>query len=266
MGRLSVLRSASARPHCRHLLRSFHTQRPRCSSSSSSSTFTFDLSPSPLRILFFGSDHFSLRTLSLLTSPPLSSLPPSIGVVCPDAQPIGRGRSRQPLPVHTHAQQHRLPAFPVPDAVNFRMQGWEVPPCPWQGGWDVGVVVSFGYFIPHRVIRSFPLGLINLHPSLLPKSAPLPLISTAPLVPVRLAEFGCCDGAFRYRGASPIQHALLHDERQTGVSVIDLHPTRMDAGDILLQLTEVTAHSLLASHSRPYRLWSPHPPIPPLRV
>ena len=79
-------------------------------------------------------------------------------------------------------------------------------------GFDVGVVVSFGYFLPLRLIQSFPMGMINLHPSLLPE----------------------------YRGASPIQHALLHNDAITGVSVIDLHPTTMDAGDILLQVTEVS--------------------------
>ena len=173
---------AFPRPRCPRLRScALHTQRsvladPAPQPAAASSAFPFDLSPSPLRILFFGSDHFSLRTLSLLTSPALpssSSLsqPPSLAVVCPDAQPIGRSRPRQPVPVHTHAQQHHLPAFPVPDSVNFRMAGWEVPPCPWQGGWDVGVVVSFGYFIPQRVIQHFPLGMINLHPSLLPRYA-----------------------------------------------------------------------------------------------
>ena len=95
--------------------------------------------------------------------------------------------------------------------VDFRMHGWQLPVV--EGGWDVGVVVSFGYMVPNRIIRAFRHGMINLHPSLLPQ----------------------------YRGATPIQHALWADDTLTGVSIIDLHPSRLDAGNILLQLSEPIA-------------------------
>ncbi len=72
----------------------------------------------------------------------------------------------------------------------------------------LGVVADFGYIIPSKIISTFPLGLINIHFSLLPK----------------------------YRGASPIQHAILHNETTTGVTFM-LADNGMDTGPILHQLT-----------------------------
>jgi len=78
-----------------------------------------------------------------------------------------------------------------------------VPPA----GFDLGIVVSFGHLVPAELINYFPKKMINVHPSLLP----------------------------RYRGAAPIQHALLNHEKETGVCVIDLHPTSFDKGNILMR-------------------------------
>lgn len=72
---------------------------------------------------------------------------------------------------------------------------------------DLAVVVSFGYFLPAPLIASFPRGGLNVHPSLLPK----------------------------YRGAAPIQHTLINGDPVTGVSIIELHAQRFDAGRILNQ-------------------------------
>ena len=78
---------------------------------------------------------------------------------------------------------------------------------------DLAVVVSFGYFFPASLIKSFPMGAINVHPSLLPK----------------------------YRGAAPIYHTLLKErlnndiKEETGVTIMELHPKEMDAGDIYYQ-------------------------------
>ncbi|RKO84881.1 formyl transferase, partial [Blyttiomyces helicus] len=73
---------------------------------------------------------------------------------------------------------------------------------------DVAVVVSFRYFLPGPLIRSFPAGAFNIHPSLLPK----------------------------YRGAAPIQHTILGGDEVAGVSIIDLDDTTFDAGRILRQI------------------------------
>ena len=87
---------------------------------------------------------------------------------------------------------------------NEALKGWEVP----AGDWDVGVVVSFRHFIPSSVIKKFRKGMINLHPSLLPK----------------------------YRGASPIQETIRQGDQIGGISIIKICPKEiMDTGDILLQ-------------------------------
>jgi len=61
--------------------------------------------------------------------------------------------------------------------------------------------------VPAEFIDSFPLGMYVMHPSLLPK----------------------------YRGACPIQHAILNRETETGVSVIEISKNKFDAGRILAQ-------------------------------
>jgi methionyl-tRNA formyltransferase len=70
---------------------------------------------------------------------------------------------------------------------------------------DVGVVASFGHMIPDNIIDRFTQGMLVVHPSLLPK----------------------------YRGSCPIQHAILNNERETGVSVIEISKNKFDAGAIL---------------------------------
>ncbi|RKP13910.1 formyl transferase [Piptocephalis cylindrospora] len=72
---------------------------------------------------------------------------------------------------------------------------------------EMGVVVSFGHFLPHRLLKQFPLGCINVHPSLLP----------------------------RFRGAAPIQHTILQGDPETGVTVQEVSPKAFDAGRILSQ-------------------------------
>ena len=72
---------------------------------------------------------------------------------------------------------------------------------------EVGVVFSFGYLLPVEVLEAFPKGVVNVHPSLLPK----------------------------YRGPNPIEHAVLNGDRETGVSIIEVRPHRFDEGEVLAQ-------------------------------
>ena len=74
-------------------------------------------------------------------------------------------------------------------------------------GFDLGVVVSFGSLLPACVLNMFKHGIVNVHPSLLPK----------------------------YRGASPIQYALLNGDDVTGVSVMGLSDGAFDKGPVLAQ-------------------------------
>ncbi|CAB3388724.1 Hypothetical predicted protein [Cloeon dipterum] len=72
-------------------------------------------------------------------------------------------------------------------------------------GADVGFVVSFGHLIPQSIISSFPLGMVNVHASLLP----------------------------RWRGAAPIIHTVLNAETETGVTLMKIRPHRFDCGEII---------------------------------
>lgn len=75
--------------------------------------------------------------------------------------------------------------------------------------WEAGVVVAYGGLIPGWLLEARPRGFINLHPSLLP----------------------------RYRGAAPVERALMNGANITGVTTIRMNE-RLDAGDLLLHLEE----------------------------
>lgn len=107
------------------------------------------------------------------------------------------------------AETHKLDIFHTP-AQAKTLDDWNVPS---NKSYDLGVVVSFGYFIPPHIISSFKYGAVNVHPSLLPK----------------------------YRGAAPIQHAILYGDSQTGVTIQELDDREFDAGRILAQTKVVRA-------------------------
>lgn len=168
------------------------------------------------RVLFMGTDDFAVSTLQKLkfsrTSRP--ELISCLEVVCPPDRPKGKRRQITPGPVSQYCLDHNIAVHELPKEVDFRLNDWELPK-PKDGSgepWDLGIIVSFGYHIPQRVITSFSEGMMNLHPSLLP----------------------------RYRGSSPIQTALINGDVETGVSVITLS-TVMDSGAILGQETKAIA-------------------------
>jgi len=81
---------------------------------------------------------------------------------------------------------------------------------------DIGIVCSFGYMIPNKLIEFFTNGMYVIHPSLLPK----------------------------YRGASPIQYALLNGDKETGVSIIEISKDAFDKGKVLFQ-EKIEIHPLI---------------------
>ncbi len=156
----------------------------------------------------------TLRALAGALRPALPRASPEVtalGVLCPGPRPMGRGQSPSALPVAAFAAAAGLPCLEVP----YGVRSLAAPPfadalaaflAP--ARYDLGVVVSFGYMLPAQpLLAALPLGAINLHPSALP----------------------------RHRGAAPVPHTLLAGDAHTAVSVIEVHPTRMDAGAVLLQ-------------------------------
>ncbi|XP_035508482.1 methionyl-tRNA formyltransferase, mitochondrial [Morone saxatilis] len=140
----------------------------------------------PWRLLFFGTDHFAVESLKLLNCSRSSS-----GGVVESLEVVTLSGD---VPVKRFAQQNRLP-----------LHSW--PPDKVDGQFDVGVVVSFGCLLPEKLINKFPHGILNVHPSLLP----------------------------RWRGSAPIVHTILHGDAVTGVTIIQIRPHRFDVGPIVNQ-------------------------------
>ncbi|MHC4692911.1 MAG: methionyl-tRNA formyltransferase [Planctomycetota bacterium] len=150
-----------------------------------------------MKITYLGSGEFGLECLNALTQ---SNHNLDLIVTQPPHR-AGRGRKQTPTPVARWADSHSIP-FIETDNVN-------APPAiekivAYQP--DVIVVIAFGQKIGDELINLPPKGAINVHASLLPK----------------------------YRGAAPINWAIIEGEKQTGVSIIAL-AEKMDAGDILSQ-------------------------------
>ncbi|KAI8051440.1 formyl transferase [Syncephalis plumigaleata] len=123
-------------------------------------------------------------------------------VTLPDRR-TGRGMHVHSVPVKVYADACQLPIhYPPPKT----LRGWPVPVASDGKPFDLAVVVSFGYFLPATLLQTFKWGGINVHPSLLPK----------------------------YRGAAPIQHAIIDGINETGVTVQELDHHQFDAGNILL--------------------------------
>ncbi|MCX2726094.1 methionyl-tRNA formyltransferase [Thermomicrobium sp. 4228-Ro] len=155
--------------------------------------------PAPLRIVFFGTPAFAVPSLERLASEP--DLDVALVVTQPD-RPAGRGRERRPSPVKQRAIALGLSVL-QPETVRdplllSRLR--DIAPA-------VGVVVAYGELIPKSLLDVPAHGFLNVHPSLLPK----------------------------YRGASPIQAAILNGDSETGVTVIQLTP-ELDAGPIVRQV------------------------------
>jgi methionyl-tRNA formyltransferase len=160
--------------------------------------------PRRLRLLFFGTPEFAVPSLRALAEGPHELL----GVISQPDRPRGRGRKDEPTPIRSEAEARAIPVLQPekvgePDAVAWMR---DLEP-------DLGCVVAFGQFIPRSVRELPPLGLINAHASLLP----------------------------RFRGAAPVQHAILEGETETGVTIIRI-VREMDAGDwCLMRRTPIGA-------------------------
>lgn len=143
---------------------------------------------------FFGTPDVAAQTLTTLLD---AGFVPAVVVTSPDAA-RGRGLAITPSPVKALALEKHLPVL-TPETLDDET-------CSAIGayGCDYAVVVAFGKIFPEALIHTFPKGALNVHYSLLPK----------------------------YRGATPLEGALLAGETVTGVTVQRL-VRQLDAGDIL---------------------------------
>ena len=150
-----------------------------------------------MKILFMGTSEFAVPSLEKLIAARFDF----VGVVTQPDRPSGRGKRLTPPPIKVTAANHNLPTYQperVRDRDSVRVLR-ELQP-------DVIVVVAFGQILPKSVLELPRFGCLNIHPSCLPK----------------------------YRGAAPIQWALINGETETGVTIMLLDEGE-DTGDIILQ-------------------------------
>lgn len=154
----------------------------------------------PLRIAFWGTPEFAVPTLEHL----LRSDHAVVGVVTQPDRPRGRGQHLTMGPVKRVALEHELPVL-QPERMKDptfldALRGWQA---------DLAVVAAYGRILPQTLLELPRLGMINVHASLLPK----------------------------YRGAAPIQRAVMAGERETGITIIRL-VQELDAGPVLAKLVQ----------------------------
>lgn len=150
-----------------------------------------------MRTVFMGTPDFAVGTLKAL----LASKHEMLAVVTQPDKPKGRGKAMQFTPVKTVAAEAGVPVY-QPLRVReetFIAQLKELNP-------DVIVVVAFGQIIPKSILEMPKYGCVNVHGSLLPK----------------------------YRGAAPIQWAVIDGETASGVTTMKMD-AGLDTGDMLLK-------------------------------
>ena len=149
-----------------------------------------------LRVIFAGTPDFAARHLSAL----LDSAHQVVGVFTQPDRPAGRGNKLTASPVKQLAQQHQIPVFQpksLRPAENQRMVADLAA--------DVMVVVAYGLILPQAVLDMPRLGCLNVHGSLLP----------------------------RWRGAAPINRAIMAGDAETGVMVMKMD-AGLDTGDVAM--------------------------------
>lgn len=146
------------------------------------------------RFIYFGTPSVSSLTLEALLR---NGYTPSLVVTSPDARQ-GRGMMLTPSPTKAVALTHGIPVI-TPEELTK-----EVVAKIAEYGGEYALVVAYGKLLPQMLIHAFPKGILNIHYSLLPK----------------------------YRGASPVEAALLAGDTVTGVSIQKM-VKQMDAGDVM---------------------------------
>jgi methionyl-tRNA formyltransferase len=152
--------------------------------------------PTPLRLVFMGSDPIALPLLNWLANEGKAQAE-VIGIFTQPDRPVGRGQKITPNAIKTWALERSLPVFqPEKLTEDVRQQLVSL-------GADVALVMAYGHILKDDFISTLRLGTLNLHTSILPK----------------------------YRGASPIQTAIASGERETGVTLMRI-VRKLDAGPV----------------------------------
>ncbi len=147
------------------------------------------------KIVFFGTEDYSLGSLKALVD---SGFSVAAVVTKPDA-PKGRGQKMSEPPVKTYAKEHGIDVWQPTRLGDIAADIQALSPV-------TGVLVAYGKIIPQSIIDLFTPGIVNVHPSLLP----------------------------RWRGPSPIEATIANQDAETGVTIMQLE-AGMDSGPIYRQ-------------------------------
>lgn len=150
-----------------------------------------------MRVIFMGTPEFAVPSLEAL----LKSDDQVVGIITQPDRPKGRGQSLTSSPIKLIAERERLPLL---QPTKMKDPGFLDALRAWKP--DLIAVAAFGRILPPVILNLPPRGCINVHGSLLPK----------------------------YRGAGPIQWAIINGETETGITTM-LMDEGMDTGAILLQ-------------------------------
>ena len=148
-----------------------------------------------MRIVYMGTPDFAVKPLHALAETDYEV----VGVVTQPDKPKGRGKTMLPTPVKEEALKHGFTVYQpvkVRDPEFFQILKELAP--------DIIVVAAFGQIIPKSILELPEYGCINIHASLLPK----------------------------YRGAAPIQQAVIDGEKESGVTIMKMG-TGLDTGDMI---------------------------------
>jgi len=148
------------------------------------------------RMAFMGTPSFAVDILKAL----LAAHYQVVAVYTQPPRPVGRGYKVTPSPVHDLATTHKIPVI-TPETLKTEdvQRQWKAL------NLDVAIVAAYGLILPKAILEAPQFGCINVHASLLP----------------------------RWRGAAPLQRAILAGDTETGVTIMKMD-TGLDTGDILL--------------------------------
>ena len=147
------------------------------------------------KIIFIGTSQFAVPTLEKLIKENYQIV---LVITAPD-KPVGRQQEITPPPIKEKALKYKLPTLQPEKIAEISSKISDLSP-------DLIVVTAYGQIIPKNILDIPRLGCLNLHPSLLPK----------------------------HRGPSPIQTAILNNDKTTGLTII-LMDEKMDHGPIISQ-------------------------------
>jgi len=148
-----------------------------------------------MKVLFWGTPDFAVKSLKAL----IESNHEVVGVITQPDKPRGRGQKIQPTPVKEETLKHNIPVF-QPEKIKNNQEILETIK---KLNPDISVVVAYGKILPEEIINIPKYKTINVHASLLPE----------------------------YRGAAPIQRAIMEGKDKTGVCIMEIIK-ELDAGDV----------------------------------